>query len=55
MKHDPPLYQNWVSRTPLNKLGKPVDIAGAAVFLLSDASSYMTGAEILIDGGYSAI
>jgi len=44
-----------VARTPLGKLGRPADVAGAVVYLLSDASSFMTGGEMLIDGGYSAI
>jgi NAD(P)-dependent dehydrogenase (short-subunit alcohol dehydrogenase family) len=52
---DPASYKEWVSRTPLKRLGKPSEIAGAVVFLLSDLSSYMTGSEILVDGGYSSI
>lgn len=40
---------------PLNRLGKPEDIAYAAIYLLSDASSWVTGAELKIDGGYSLI
>ncbi len=35
-------------------LGKPEDIANACVFLLSDASKWMTGTELIVDGGYSA-
>ena len=55
MHNNPALYENWISRTPLGRLGHPAEIAGAAVFLLSDHSRFMTGAEMLIDGGYSAI
>ena len=33
--------------------GKPSDISGAVIFLLSDDSSYITGSEIVIDGGWS--
>jgi NAD(P)-dependent dehydrogenase (short-subunit alcohol dehydrogenase family) len=40
-----------VQRTPLRRLGEPREIAGAAVFLGSAASSWMTGREIVIDGG----
>lgn len=40
-----------VSRIPLGRLGKPEDLVGAAVFLASDLSLYVTGAEILVDGG----
>ena len=40
---------------PLNRLGKPEDIAFAAIYLLSDASSWVTGADFKIDGGYSLL
>ena len=39
----------------LNRLGRPEEIARAAVYLASDASSFMTGSDLLIDGGYTAI
>jgi len=38
----------------LNRLGQPEEIAQAAVFLASDAASFMTGADMLVDGGYTA-
>ncbi|MEZ5123370.1 MAG: glucose 1-dehydrogenase [Solirubrobacterales bacterium] len=43
------------SRTPLGRLGLPGEIAEAVVFLASDESSYLTGATIAIDGGYTAL
>lgn len=48
------LIDQLVQATPLQRLGKPEDIANAALFLASDESAYITGAEIVIDGGFSA-
>ena len=43
-----------LSRTPMRRWGEPGDFAGPAVFLASDASRFMTGAELVVDGGFSA-
>ena len=43
-----------VSRTPAGRWGEPDDLAGAAVFLCSPASDYVTGISLAVDGGYSA-
>ncbi|KAI1172475.1 hypothetical protein F4777DRAFT_511777 [Nemania sp. FL0916] len=44
----------WPQQNMLNTLSKPEDYRGAAVFLLSDASRFMTGADLRIDGGHAA-
>lgn len=44
----------FVTRVPLGRIGEAMDVAQAALFLASDASSYMTGVEIPVDGGYLA-
>lgn len=43
----------WRERTPMTRLGEPGELGGAALYLASDASSFMTGANMVIDGGYS--
>ncbi len=43
-----------ISRHPLGRLGRPREIADAVVFLISDEASFMTGAELVVDGGYTA-
>ncbi|SMR44527.1 unnamed protein product [Zymoseptoria tritici ST99CH_3D1] len=43
----------WIEQTPQKRLGAVSDLNGLAVFLASDASSYMTGADNIIDGGYT--
>jgi 3(or 17)beta-hydroxysteroid dehydrogenase len=52
---DPQIRQMRVASIPLGELGRPEDIGHAVVFLLSDESRYMTGAELVIDGGVTAI
>lgn len=45
------VHSDWVGRIPLRRAGTAAEIAQLVVFLLSDASSYITGTEIVIDGG----
>jgi len=49
-----PYMQRTVGLTPLGRIGVPQDLAGAIVFLASDASQFMTGSEITVDGGFTA-
>jgi len=51
---NPQFLARRLRETALNRIGLPEDIAGAAVFLASDASSYMTGQSLIIDGGVMA-
>ena len=43
-----------IAATPLRRIGEPMEIAGAAVFLASRAGSFMTGQTLIIDGGVTA-
>ncbi len=47
--------ENYNKKVPLKRMGTPQDIAPAVVYLLSDASSYVTGHNLIIDGGWTAI
>jgi 2-keto-3-deoxy-L-fuconate dehydrogenase len=44
---------NFIARQPMGRLGKPEEIAAAALFLASDQSAFMTGQALVIDGGWS--
>ncbi|CAF2863454.1 unnamed protein product [Rotaria sp. Silwood2] len=48
-------YATWQAATPMNRIGTPDEIAKVVVFLASDDSSFVTGVELFVDGGYSQI
>ena len=50
---DPALMERMRKIVPLQSLGKPETMVGSAVFLASDLSNYITGIDILVDGGFS--
>jgi len=52
---NPMLRDHVVGRTPLARYAQPVEIAGAAVYLLSDAASFTTGTTLVVDGGLTAV
>ena len=49
------IRESFKAATPLNRLGRPEEIASAALFLASDESSYVAGADLVVDGGLSAL
>ncbi len=51
----PGLHERVLARTPAQRWGSPNDFAGIAVFLASEASNFVTGAAIPVDGGYSIL
>ena len=53
-KKNPKAKKNLEKFIPLNRVGKPSDISNTCVFLLSDEANYITGTEIVVDGGLTA-
>lgn len=51
IEHIPNREAEWLKQTPLRRLGQPEEVAGAVVFLASNAASYITGATIHVNGG----
>jgi gluconate 5-dehydrogenase len=54
IKNDPALAEQYRKGVPLGRLGMPEDMAGACIFLASEASSFVTGQTIFVDGGVTA-
>ncbi|HEU4370940.1 MAG TPA: glucose 1-dehydrogenase [Methylomirabilota bacterium] len=51
---DPAAYQRMLSRIPLGRYGEPEEVAYAVLYLASDESAFVTGSELVIDGGWTA-
>lgn len=49
------LRTTWENLTPMGRLGDPEDLKGAVVYLSSDASAFTTGADLIVDGGYTSV
>jgi NAD(P)-dependent dehydrogenase (short-subunit alcohol dehydrogenase family) len=52
---EPEMAQRWLAHIPAGRMGEPPDLAGLVVFLASDASRYVVGESVVIDGGYSIV
>lgn len=51
----PDIYEQVAAMSPLNRMGQGADLAGAAVYLASDDASFVTGSDMLVDGGMLAV
>jgi NAD(P)-dependent dehydrogenase (short-subunit alcohol dehydrogenase family) len=49
---DPKNEEYWYSKIPLGRVGQPEDLVGAAIFLATSESDYMTGTTVFVDGGF---
>ena len=51
---EPAMRKDRMDRTPIGRLGRPEDVAYGALYLASDEASFVTGSELVIDGGRTA-
>jgi 2-deoxy-D-gluconate 3-dehydrogenase len=54
-KDYPNLNERVLSRTPAGRWGQPIDLAGAAIFLVTRAADFVTGVALPVDGGFSVM
>lgn len=54
LAQNPDMEETWLENTPMGRLGQPEELKALVVYLASDASSYMTGSTVVIDGGYTS-
>jgi len=52
-RQDPSFVKRYADRTPLKRMAKPQDMVGAVIYLSSEAAAYVTGQNLLVDGGWS--
>jgi cyclopentanol dehydrogenase len=54
MRQDPDAFRDMLRRIPMGRYGKPEEVAYAVLYLASDESSFVTGSELVVDGGWTA-
>lgn len=54
LEANPEMEETWLENTPIGRLGRPEELRELVVYLASDASSYMTGSTVVMDGGYTS-
>jgi NAD(P)-dependent dehydrogenase (short-subunit alcohol dehydrogenase family) len=54
LAENPEMEETWLENTPIGRLGRPEELEELVVYLASDASSYMTGSTVVMDGGYTS-
>ena len=50
--NDSSIFEDTLKHTPMHRVGSPSELAGAVIYLLSDASTFTTGIDIVVDGGF---
>lgn len=54
LEENPEMAETWLENTPMGRLGRPEELRELVVYLASEASSYMTGSTVVMDGGYTS-